>query len=556
MNNYEDQIRDNLALDLSVFGLDLVLIEKEHYLPAAKTTKSFIDILAKDNKNNYVIIEVKRSKQTEREAIHEIYKYTEAIKDKYKLSPGEVWSIIVSTDWEELFIPFSAFVNESKNTVFGFKLVVDGNYKPTSITKVIPCKTSNGRLFSSVHDCNQYKNQVNLDFGVQSHVKVLKEKNIEDYVLLILKASPFDKIKHAENFKDTINHINQQFLKDDELIDFPENIEDQIDEYKFMIYCAFRRLTKDEYFKILSGDPEKLIETRSYIEDNITDEDEIVTALEATILNSLEPRFYSDYGEIGYSGKFMKFISSEEPWEILEIKRSTSLAANVLLTDEKIISEIEGDTGLNNITFDDQCNLSHKAKYNEIKARVTNTLKFNKVWQNDIKAFFEQIDKMEDGELEVHIFSPNNILLTIIRMAIEGISDWLPKYVIKVANGNNITCFMGTFDWNKREPKFKEIVEKYFDNEPKKILLPMMWVGEYIESNSDILEDLGLSYQSGLYKENNSGKTFYRYSNYKFKQTEQLKTEIIDFIAYSQEFTSELVKVYKTYYYNGILEIN
>lgn len=554
MNHYEDIIRDNLALNLSMFNMGLVLIDKEHYLPKSLTTKSFIDILAKDNDSNYVIIEVKRSKQSEREAIHEIYKYTEAIKDKYKLSPGEVKSIIVSTEWEELFIPFSSFVNESKNTVFGFKLIVDSAYKPVSITKVNLCKTNKGRLFSSVQDCNYYSNEENLKLGIQSHLDVFKRKNIDDYVLIILKAPPFDRAKYIENLKGIIGNISEQLFGDDDH-DFPERFDEMVDEYQFIIYSAFQRLTKDEYYRILSKDPVSYQETKSYVEENLVDEDEIITHLESSILNTLKPQVYSDNGEIGYPSKFTKFISGDEPWQVREIKRSKGLAGNILLTDEKIISEIQGDTGLNFVTFSDDCSLAHKAKYAEIKEKVFKTLKYNITWQNDIKAFFEKIDTLEIGELSVFIFSPNNILLTLIRMATENHSDWMPKYVIRVITDEVSQYYLGTIDWNKKNPNLHEIVTKYFQNKPENILAPMMWVGEYDENNLNIFEDLGLSYQSDLMEENSSGKMFFRYSNYKFNKTERSKTEIIEFIVRSPEFISELVQIYNTHYYNGFITL-
>jgi RecB family endonuclease NucS len=76
----ENIIRDYLADNLSVICNDLSLIKKEYYLPNILGTRGFIDILAKDNKNNYVIIELKRTNEASREALHEILKYVEVLK--------------------------------------------------------------------------------------------------------------------------------------------------------------------------------------------------------------------------------------------------------------------------------------------------------------------------------------------------------------------------------------------------------------------------------------------------------------------------------------------
>lgn len=71
----EAEIRDQLATRLTILEPGLVLLAKEHPLPNAFGSKGFIDILAKDCLGNRVIIEVKRSNATARQALHEILKY-------------------------------------------------------------------------------------------------------------------------------------------------------------------------------------------------------------------------------------------------------------------------------------------------------------------------------------------------------------------------------------------------------------------------------------------------------------------------------------------------
>lgn len=195
MDNLEDRIRDKIAFNLKIISDDFELIDTEFYIPKAKTTKSFIDILAKNKDNDYIIIEVKRSNQSSRQAIHEIYKYTEAIKEKYKVTSGEIQAYIISTEWKELYIPFSAFVNESNISLKGIKIEIDEDENIISTEMIIPCKTNEGRLFSRIQDCHLYLNEENLEKGIQSHKEILSKKQFENYVLVILKGAKFDKEK-------------------------------------------------------------------------------------------------------------------------------------------------------------------------------------------------------------------------------------------------------------------------------------------------------------------------------------------------------------------------
>jgi RecB family endonuclease NucS len=78
--------------------------------PSDIGTRSFIDILARDDRERWVLIELKRSNAAAREAIHEIFKYTETVKKHLGARDDELRAIIVSTEWKELLIPFSRLV--------------------------------------------------------------------------------------------------------------------------------------------------------------------------------------------------------------------------------------------------------------------------------------------------------------------------------------------------------------------------------------------------------------------------------------------------------------
>lgn len=355
MNNHEAIIRDNLAENLGILNPEYELISKEHYIPKGITTKSFIDILAKDRDNNYIIIEVKRSNQAERQAIHEIYKYVEAIKDKYKANASEIKAVIVSTSWEELLVPFSAFANESDITVEGFYLDIDHEFKVLSAQRVIPCKTNKGRLFSPVHKCNLYNDEKNLEKGIKDHHKIYKLKGFEDYVLFVLRAPEFDE----DDYKKRLAEMAAGITGSEPDYDYFGNAVLP----KFMIYSAYHRLSTSKYWEILKRDPELYQETIEYLEFGDTaDAEEIDQVLEYNILGSLKPYFYSDECESGYPAKLVKILTDEN-WETMKIIRSDSLSGNALLS---------GNTGITNAILRDSFVIGEKAKFIQMKENSAN----------------------------------------------------------------------------------------------------------------------------------------------------------------------------------------
>lgn len=176
MENIEDKIRDKLVHKLDIIDDNLELIKKENFLPNQQGTNGFIDILAKDSQGRYVIIELKRSKASSREALHEILKYIEGLKQNKSLKDDEIRVIIISTEWEELLVPFSSFIKTIKIKVDGYLLEVDEQLNPKSAKIVEPLKLNNDRLLSDIHSMHLYKNNDNLQKGILSHKDVLNKK--------------------------------------------------------------------------------------------------------------------------------------------------------------------------------------------------------------------------------------------------------------------------------------------------------------------------------------------------------------------------------------------
>ena len=114
-------------------------------------TKGFVDILAKDCKDHLTVIEVKKSNSTAREAIHEVFKYLEGVKINKGLRDDEIRLLILSTEWDELLIPFSSLCQNSTVNIEGYRIQVSENRTLSSVKRVQPIMHNHERLFCEHH---------------------------------------------------------------------------------------------------------------------------------------------------------------------------------------------------------------------------------------------------------------------------------------------------------------------------------------------------------------------------------------------------------------------
>lgn len=292
MERVEEKIRDKLAKCLSVFEETLTLIKKESFLPNDIGTRGFVDILAQDNVGRYVLIELKRSNAASREAIHEVLKYIEGIKENKSLRNDEILAMIVSTNWEELLVPFSRFVADVSYSVIGYHLQIDENLNPLSATKVHPLILNNERLLSDYHSIRLYTSKENLEKGLNSHITCFSAKEITDYVLLVLEPSADHRERELAFTMQGLQDIAASHGVEPRLS--LDDLKARMPEYRYMIYSAVQVMSNDKYWEILKADPSLLAEVQEYAEH--WDSEELSVHLHEYAIDSCEPTPFKNTG--------------------------------------------------------------------------------------------------------------------------------------------------------------------------------------------------------------------------------------------------------------------
>ena len=150
MSGYtESQLRDMLAENLSVIEPGLRLLNAEQWLRNSHGGAGSVDLFAQDRHGLYVVIEVKRSRSTAREAINEVTKYTGLLTQEHGIPRGKIRVAIVTMttdEWHELLVPLSDFAQTQGYDVRGYTLVFDGFGRSPARTESIcyPARRNSG----------------------------------------------------------------------------------------------------------------------------------------------------------------------------------------------------------------------------------------------------------------------------------------------------------------------------------------------------------------------------------------------------------------------------
>ena len=471
------------------------MIQKEYYLPNPEGTKSFLDILAQDDSENYIVIEVKKTNQAARQAIHEILKYVNALKINKKCTNEEIIVVIASVEWKELIGPFSSFFHLSNFVVRGIQLSIDEESNVISCTEVHPQEKSTSRYISPVQKCRFFINFDSLNKGIISHKLYFEEIGIKDYLVLVLRTKNVIFYEHA-------------------------------------LYIAIQRLNKEDYILLLSKNEDLLKEIQEEIQDLDIEEysEEQELCLLEQSLGGLGEYPKCDEMEIGYPAKLTSMLE-EYNWSVDKVIRYGAFSENNLLSDKKIIEEMKGLKGSGNMVYLNEIPSTHIKRMDEIREGVSEALTFNATWKGqifNIFDYYEKIAKKECFNLKIEIFSPDNIFFDLYSnycgvVKPNGLPRFpksLPRFVIEATfptKDNIKKLYLGLIKWNGVCPDISSVVKKHYDELSMLSMFAMGMAGR--DKNDDVMADMGLEYIS-LLRVFDTGmlKSVYMMNNYNFNK--------------------------------------
>lgn len=500
----ESVLRDIISENISILESGLTLIKKEQYIPNKLGTRGFIDLYAKDSNGNHVLIELKRSSASSREAIHEIHKYVEGVKHHFGVKDEEIRVIIASTEWKELLVPFSRFVSDTSISVTGLTIDVSDEQK-ISTRALTPLEVNNGRFIAPWHTIHYYLNKGSLLSGISSINESCEKKGIKDYILIIFKGDDFFPSESQIRRLELLSGLSGNHLS-----------EDKIPHYEYIVYFAMQELSQEQCIDSISCNKNELDEVNETI-DSLEDTEKSCYLHE--VLTAMEPRSNEDDLDISYPAKFDKLLNSEN-LNISSVKRYGNFSRNDLLDDATLISEINGYDGITGQIFKKSIPIKNQYHLKILKNEIKNTLSTNLSWKYQILRALDDIEKnFPNSEINISIYNPETGVFTpyFYLTKDDGVL-YLPTYSIIITNdGEVVQMYFGSLTESGHPKTFQEILSKYYFGKLEALIHSVTW-GARAPEDTDIIEDLGLEYRSFRCDINKDQRAFFKYENERWRE--------------------------------------
>lgn len=456
----ENALRDYIADRLDMIEPGLTLVDREHYLKNARGAAGFLDIFARDSLDRLVIIELKRTDSSAREAIQELFKYAALLRERYLIRDVEYRLILLSVEWHELLTPYSEMKKTTPFELSAGRIVLGSDGWPAGVEPLEAVATAAPRRFSKRHFLWRFENGDTADAAAPLIAAHMITAGLRDFVLVRCRAND-------------------------------ERLEGNI-----FLYFAHQELTLEEYRQSLRGQlsPEAFDEFEEQIADLAEEEDRVGEAADAVWLPGYEELFEridSDHSEISHPEKASHWFKDGSLAEIVILRFGRF--NDTAISDATIIDEIIGQGGASDFLLRSSASSVSPPQMAALRAAVSNIFFFNSEWRNACLDLLAYAEKTGPANVTVAAFSNDDILRSIAGAAFRY-PGYIPTFRFEIAReGTAVETFMGVPEWDGSTFDFDTVREAHLGDDPFAYFIAHHF-GENRGLNEDLMHDLGLRY--------------------------------------------------------------
>jgi len=508
----ESIIREKLSKNLFLLEEGLEFIEEEHPLPNKFGAKGFIDILAQDKLGNRVIIELKRSNQTARQALHEIFKYVALFSIHHGLPTHKIRCFIVSTEWHDLKIPYSQFIKTTATQTVGYSIDVDseGNILKTELIEPLDLP-DNIKPFEQ-HGIFLFFQKVDRDNSVNNLSNIVNKNGCESYFI-----------------------ISIDYIGDNPAVIYPFGI--------YLVPLRLKITAQNQFEKKIRCESE-MTENEQVEYDFI--ESEFLTSVNIDVCNN---KLLGNFTyEIGSPEKFVSL--KHQGWKSSSILRKGLFESSFAMSDIELETFVEGVEGQNPIRFYRVSSPALKLDWKNVKENVFRTLEGNQCWIDAFDWFSDYIEKnYSKSSVSFKIYNPLCLPMSLYKFFTTNDAGYLPllEFIAWDNEKKAMHSLIGLIEWDYtfNPVSFNTILDKTCGGIFQ--FLIHRHFGEAWLYDAQLMEMHGFHYTFGLNINSVDKNEFSRIKIEKagdsidFIKDDNEYNSIFEFIAMNTEFVEELV---------------
>jgi hypothetical protein len=385
----EAAIRDQLAQNLELIEPGLSLVGAEFHLKNAHGARGFVDILARDSLGNLVIIELKRSEATSRQAIHELFKYTMLLRAGHGVSVERLRCLLLSTSWSELLVPFSEFVRNIEFAAEAKRLVLDGAGRVTDVLPVTLVAEPTAARLLPWHNIYLYGDATARSAGAVELADGMRRAGISDYVLALLD---YGGESGGVIYRSAIYAAVSMHFADGRLL--VPYTSPEYSEYELLTYRASRQVA-----------PKRR--------------------------------------EIGYPDKLRQMLRS---WEVGRVVRGGRFSSAALWSDDGLIGLMLSEDGEYSGWLEVLASPRQLPAWNKSLARISQFLDGNGNWSSGIENLLDHLEHTATASLE--IFNPRDVIAAVGHAVRHENTSAFPYLELIVGVEDELRVFKGYACWN------------------------------------------------------------------------------------------------------------
>ena len=395
----ESALRTYLAAHLDLVEPGLSLIEEEHRVQNQHGADGSIDILARDDAGDLVVIELKRSDQTARQALHELEKYVALLASNHGIRLDQLRCVLLSTDWHELMVPFTCFAGHADFYVVGRRLLIGDDGLPVASRAVELPALDTGLEICPLHTIALYAAAEDRDSGLIRVIDALNDVSVADYITFELDLA----IEHE--------HVLFSHGLGVALAAFSEPMRDHV-------RALFPKLCADEPDG--SWWHEQVVQTR-VVEAAAANEIRILSPSDVGALNGWNSHAFRGHGRYADSA----------------VWSGHGLAGAVFAEGEALSPTLRRTT-----------TVANKPAWARLRRNIATAIEGCGTWPEVVSALLDELGGRPDAQVSAHIYAPGDILRGLEAIVRLGDPDYLPQLVIRWSDREEYGLVGGILVWD------------------------------------------------------------------------------------------------------------